>query len=223
MRYPLMPHYIDSSIVVVVPDKLREGSDGVNLIVYFHGHMNDNMGVMEQHQLPQALFAERTNAILVIPQGPYRARDSFGGKMEDAGGLKRLVDDVVTTMQREGVLMSQKVGNIIIAAHSGGYRPASCCVDRGGMTDHITHLFLFDAFYGNLDYFRTWLDSGSGIIEAAYTDHLAKAHLDFAAALDSSASARFHLRPSTVEHGDVPQTYFAPWLHTLPALWKCDY
>jgi beta-lactamase class A len=221
-RYPYFPHYSDSSIVVFVPNRLTEGDRGVNMIVYFHGHLNDNVGVLEQHLLPQAMLDENINGILVIPQGPYRARDSFGGRMEDTGGLKLLVEDVLATMKREGVIKAPAVHNLVIAAHSGGYRPAAYCIDRGGMNDHITHLFLFDAFYGNLEFFRAWLTSGSGIIEAAYTEHLKEEHVGFAAGLDPLTVSRFHVQPSTVEHGEVPQAYMRPWLHTLPNEWKLE-
>ncbi len=218
--FPYYPHYADSSIVVFVPNDLNEGADGVNMIVHFHGHLNDNMGVLEKYMLPQAMEDEHINAILVLPQGPYRARDSFCGKMEDAGGLKHLVDDVLSTMKREGVIKEAKVGKMVLTAHSGGYHPAAFCVDRGGMNDHITHLFLFDAFYGNLEYFRNWLSSGKGIIEAAYTEHLKEEHTGFTASLDSMTAARFHVRPSTVDHDEVPQAYMRPWLRTLPDEWK---
>jgi beta-lactamase class A len=218
--YPYSPHYADSSIVVFVPNDLRESADGVNMIVHFHGHLNDNMGVLEKYMLPQAMEDEHINAILVLPQGPYRARDSFCGKMEDVDGLKHLVEDVLSTMKREGVIKEAKVHKMVLTAHSGGYHPAAFCVDRGGMNDHITHLFLFDAFYGNLEYFRNWLSSGKGIIEAAYTEHLKEAHTGFAAGLDSLTATRFHVRPSTVEHDEVPQTYMRPWLRTLPDEWK---
>ncbi len=218
--YPRYPHYVDSSIVVFVPTGLKESSDGVNMIVHFHGHNNDNMGVLERYMLTQSMDDEHINAILVIPQGPYRARDSFGGKMEDKDGLKYLVDDVLATMKREGVIAEAKVNHMVITAHSGGYHPAAFVVDRGGMNGHITHLFLFDAFYGNQEYFKNWLVSGKGIIEAAYTEHLKKEHMEFAAGLDSATATRFHMRPSTVEHDEVPQAYMRPWLHTLPEEWK---
>jgi len=218
--YPFFPHYADSSIVVFVPDGLRETADGINIIVHFHGHSNDNMGVLEQHLLPQAIVDERINAILVLPQGPYRARDSFCGKMEDPDGLKHLVEDVLATMEREKVIAAPKVNKMVITAHSGGYRPAAFCVDRGGMNSHVTHLFLFDAFYGYPEYFQNWLAAGNGIIEAAYTEHLKKEHEDFAAGLDPDAAARFHVRPSTVDHDRVARTYMRPWLRTLPEEWK---
>jgi beta-lactamase class A len=221
-RYPLFPHYSDSSIVVFVPDSLKPGAEGVNMIVHFHGNSNDNMSVLERYGMPQALVDERINAILVLPQGPYRARDSFGGKMEDAGGLRRMVDDVLRTMQREKVIPEVRVGQIVLSAHSGGYRPVAYCVDRGGLTDAITHLFLFDAFYANLDYYRAWLESGPGIIEAAYTDHLASEHRSFASALTPELSSRFRAVPTTVTHDDVLREYLRPWLRQLPSNYKID-
>jgi beta-lactamase class A len=209
--YPYYPHYADSSVVVFVPEGLRESADGLNLIVYFHGHENDNMGVLERYLLPQALEDEHINALLVLPQGPYRARDSFCGKMEDVDGLRHLADDVLSTMQREGVVKVPKINKLVLAGHSGGYRPVAFCVDRGGMNAHVTHLFLFDAFYGNFDFFRKWLTSGNGIIEAAYTDHLKN---------DAVTAGRFHVRPSTVEHDEVARRYMRDWLRTLPEEWK---
>ena len=141
--------------------------------------MNDNMGALEQYMMPQALVAQKINALLILPQGPYRARDSFGGKMEDKGGLKRLVEDVLVTMKSESVITAAKLNKLILSAHSGGYRPVAFCLDRGGLNDHITDVFLFDAFYGNHDFFRSWLNAHRGKLFAAYTDHLAEEHNNF--------------------------------------------
>jgi len=224
-RYPVFPHYSDSSIVVFVPDCFKSGPDGVNLIVHFHGHLNDNMGVLERYGMPQALVDEQINAILVLPQGPYRARDSFCGKMEDAGGLKRLVDDVLRTMEKEKVITSARearVERMVLSAHSGGYRPVAYCLDRGGMNDVITHCFLFDAFYANFDYYRTWLEKGTGTIEAAYTEHLAQEHTSFAGALTAQPAARFHAVPTAVSHDGVLEAFLRPWLKSLPAEYKSE-
>ncbi len=217
--YPYFPHYTDSSIVVVVPDGFRETDRGANVIVHFHGHMNDDLGVLEQYLLPQAMIAQKINALLVIPQGPYRARDSFDGKMEDEGGFRRMVEDVMATMRREKVVSTGNVARVIVTAHSGGYRPAGFVLDRGGMSDLITHVFLFDALYGQHEYFRDWLLKGKGIIRAAYTEHLAKEHADVAASV-AAAGPRWSMTPANVEHDQVPQAFFARWLSGLPAEWK---
>lgn len=219
-RFPAFPHYSDSSIVVFVPDGLKPGPDGVNMIVHFHGHNNDNLGVLERYGMPQALADEKINAVLVLPQGPFRARDSFGGKMEDPGGLKRLVDDVLATLHKEEVITAEKVARMVISAHSGGYRPVAYCIDRGGMNAAISHLFLFDAFYANADYYRNWLEAGWGIIEAAYTEHLANEHSSFAATLSASAAPRFRAVPTTVGHDEVVQTFLRTWLSRLPQEFK---
>lgn len=217
--YPYFPHYSDSSIVVVVPDGFHETDRGANVIVHFHGHMNDDLGVLERYLLPQAMIAQKINALLVIPQGPYRARDSFDGKMEDEGGFRRMVEDVMATMNREKIVKSAGVARVIVTAHSGGYRPAGFVLDRGGMSDLITHVFLFDALYGQHEYFRDWLLKGKGIIRAAYTDHLAKEHADVAASV-AAAGPRWSMTPANVEHDQVPQAFFARWLSELPAEWK---
>lgn len=218
--YPFAPHYNDSSIVVFVPEGLTEGEGGVNMIVHFHGHNNDNMGVLEQYRMPQAMIAAQTNALLVLPQGPYRARDSFGGKMEDPGGLQRLVHDVLLTMQREGVLAQPRLNHLIISAHSGGYRPAAFCLDRGGLNDHMTGLFLFDAFYGQHEFFNAWLEHGNGNMFCAYTEHLAKEHTQFAGAITPSARPRFHMTATSVDHDAVVQEFLPSWLKSLGGSWR---
>ncbi len=219
-NYPYHPHYDDNSIIVVVPESYRETAEGTNLIVHFHGHMNDNLRVLEQSGMPRAMINQDINAILVFPQGPFRARDSFGGKMEDAGGLKRLVEDVLLTMQKEKVCNSTRLNQLLISAHSGGYRPAARALALGGLSDHVTDVFLFDAFYADHEAFRSWLNGGTGILFAAYTTHLAKEHQDFARATSGEAKSRLRFTPTSVDHDQVVQTFFESWLKELGPAWK---
>jgi len=218
--YPWFPHYADSSIIVFVPEGFRESPSGANLIIHFHGHLNDNLGVLERYRMPQAMTAEKINALLVLPQGPNRARDSFGGKMEDEGGFKRLVEDVLATMRREGVVESVTVGHILISAHSGGYRPAAFALERGGLTDHVHDLFLFDAFYAQQEYFRGWLERGTGTITAAYTEHLEQEHVTFSDLMKPKVGDRLRFMKTTVDHDSVVQTHFGDWLSRMDPVWK---
>jgi beta-lactamase class A len=218
--YPWFPHYADSSVVVFVPEGFHETPSGANIIVHFHGHLNDNLGVLERYRMPQAMTAQKINALLVIPQGPNRARDSFGGKMEDEGGFKRLVEDVLGTMRREGVVKSAAVGQILVSAHSGGYRPAAFALERGGLTDHVHDLFLFDAFYAQQEYFRGWLERGSGTLTAAYTDHLEQEHVTFSNLMKPRVGDRLRFMKTTVDHDSVVQTYVGDWLSRLDPRWK---
>jgi len=218
--YPYHPHYDDNSIVVVVSESFQETDEGTNVIVHFHGHMNDNLGVLERYLMPQTLIAEKINAILVLPQGPYRARDSFAGKVEDEGGLKRMIEDVLSTMQNEKVTKTTRLNKLIISAHSGGYHPAALALERGELADHVTDVFLFDAFYGNQEAFRGWLNRGEGVLFAAYTEHLAKEHTSFEQAIGGEARERLRFTPTSVEHDQVIQTFFESWLKGLDSTWK---
>lgn len=218
--YPYQPHYADSSIAVVVPAHLKETEEGINVIVHFHGHLNDNMGVLERYRMPQTLIARQTNAVLVLPQGPYRSRDSFGGKMEDADGLKNMINDVLGMLVREEVIKTPRLNKLILSAHSGGYRPTAFCLDRGGLNAHITDLFLFDAFYGNHDLFRRFLESGNARFHAAYTEHLSKEHEDFVQETHASLRKRLDFTATTVDHDEVVQTFFGQWLGTLGQEWQ---
>jgi beta-lactamase class A len=217
--YPYFPHYADSSVVVFVPEGFHETPDGSNVIVHFHGHMHDNINTLEQYGMPEAMISGHLNALLILPQGPYRARDSFGGKMEDPGGFRRLVEDVMGKMVSEKVVGSPGVARIIVSAHSGGYRPAGFVLDRGGLSDRITDVFLFDALYGQHDFFRAWLLNGHGVIRAAFTEHLAAEHASFAASV-AEAGSRWSMTPTDVKHEDVVQTFFPRWIALLPSEWK---
>lgn len=219
-KYPLWPHYLDSSVVVFVPDSFKETSAGTNVIVHFHGHARDNLFELEHQQMPQAMVRQGVNAILILPQGPYRARDSFGGKMEDEGGLRRLVEDVLHTMQRERVISSARLNRVIISAHSGGYRPAGFVLKTGGLSDHVTDVFLFDAFYGQHDDFRQWLLRGTGTLHGVYTDHLADEHTAFQKEVGPVAGSRLQFEPSEVDHEGVVVRYFESWLRTLGTPWR---
>ncbi len=218
--FPYHPHYDDNSLIVVVPDGLAENQDGTNVIVHFHGHMNDNLDVLERYGMPQALVARKINALLVLAQGPYRARDSAGGKMEDEGGFAALVKDVIATMQKEGVLKSDRLNKVIVSAHSGGYRPAAFALARGGISDKISDVFLFDAFYGEQDSFRAWLDKFNGRIFAAYTDHLAVEHTSFEQGMSPEERRRLVFTHTRVEHDEVVQAFFGKWLSQLRGDWK---
>lgn len=218
--YPRYPHYSDSSVVVFVPDGLTATPRGVNVIVHYHGHMNDNMGVLERYDMVQNLVRQKTNAILVLPQGPYRARDSFGGKVEDRDGFARLVRDVLATMLREQAVPNDRIGSIVISAHSGGYHPAAFSLEFGGLSDRVTDVFLFDAFYGNQEYFQHWLQQGRGTLYGAYTDHLRQEHVDFELVMKPRVGDRLRFTPTTVDHDSVVQTFFADWLSKLGPQWE---
>ncbi len=92
-------------------------------------------------------------------------------------------------------------------------------LDRGGLSDKITNVFLFDAFYDYPEKFRAWLQKYNGTMSAAYTDHLANEHQSFARALPKSLRNRWQMTATTVDHDEVVQTFFPEWLGKLDKSW----
>jgi beta-lactamase class A len=218
--YPYHPHYDDNSIVVVLPSTFQETAGGTNVIVHFHGEMGDNMAALEADQMPQALADQKINAILILPQGPYRARDSFGGKMTDEGGLKRLMEDLLATMKREKIIKTDRLNRLILSAQGFGYQAAASAVKRGGEESHITDLFLWDALNGSPEAFRTWLVRGDGVLHAAYTSDAGKEHVRFEQTVKGDAKKRLRLVAATVDRGKLILSYFQSWLKELGPEWK---
>jgi beta-lactamase class A len=220
--FPYDPHYSDSSAVVVIPKGFSENNNAVDLIIHFHGWNNDVLNVMEQFNMVQQLIASKKNVILVFAQGPYRASDSGGGKMEDNGGLKRFVEEILQNLKVENRIKSTEIGKVIITAHSGGYRPAILSLVRGKLDKNVKELFLFDAFYALTDQIIPWLKQDqNNRLRSIYTEHLAAEHQNFIAILKKDhltyseqfiPAAQITLSPTDVCHNCVIENTFQLWL-----------
>ena len=165
-------HYSDNTVAIFIPKGFREKGQ-VDFVVHFHGWQNNVEGVLKQYRLIEQLCESRRNLVLVVPQGPRNAPDSFGGKLEDADGFKRFMADVVATLQQKSALKKKDfaIGQIALSGHSGGYEVISAIVDRGGVTDHVREVWLFDALYAQTDKFLGWIDRHQGRFLDIYTEH----------------------------------------------------
>ncbi len=220
--YPVDPHYSDSSAVIVTPDGFYETASGVNLIVHFHGWNNDVLKVLEKFNMAQQLIDSKKNAVLVLVQGPYRASDSGGGKMEDESGLKKLVNEILEVLKSENRIENAELNKLIITAHSGGYRPAILAVANGGLQDKIKEVNLFDAFYALTEELIPWLKSyPNAKLRSIYTEHLAPEHEEFIRLLEAqelafsdkfNSQSRIVLTPTDVGHSEVIEGTFLKWL-----------
>ena len=170
--YSAAEHYSDSTVAILIPKNFREGRS-VDFVVHFHGWNNTVAGTLNTYKLAEQLVASGKNAVLVVPEGPHNAPDSFGGKLEDAGGFKRFLDEVVATLKQRGVFKRKDfaVGRVMLSGHSGGYRVMSAIVDRGGMPSSVKEVWLFDALYAETDKFLAWFDREHGRLLDIYTDH----------------------------------------------------
>jgi hypothetical protein len=167
--YPADRHYSDSSVALFIPRGFQQ-TEAVDLVVYLHGWRNNIDTALNKYQLPQQLYESGKNAILVFPEGPRNAPDSYAGKLEDAGGLKRFVTDVVDFLFKESKVKTRSVGKVILSGHSGGGEGIAAALMRGGIPEKVREVYLFDAMYGDIERFTYWVDRFNGKLINIYTD-----------------------------------------------------
>ena len=168
--YSAKEHYSDSSVAIFIPKGFKP-TDKVNFVVYFHGWDNNIDSSCAQFDLIEQFSESNKNAIFVFPEGPKNSPDSFGGKLEEKDGLKNLIDDVLKFLRENAKFKSTEVGNIILSGHSGAYRVISFCLMRGGLTQNISDVILFDALYGQTEKYVHWIEKFKGRFINIYTDN----------------------------------------------------
>ncbi len=165
-------HYSNSTVAMFIPKDFRP-TEKVDFIIHFHGWRHEVAGTLDQYQLVQQFAGSGKNAILIVPQGPYLAPDSFGGKLEDTNGFAAFMSEAVEKVQASGALGPSpfQIGNIILSCHSGGYHVVAAILDHGGLQEKIGEVWLFDALYGNTENFVAWQKNRNGRLLDIYTDH----------------------------------------------------
>jgi hypothetical protein len=166
--YPADLHYSDRTVAIFVPKGFRAG-DATNLVFYFHGWRNNVDDAFRQFRVAEQLAGSGVNAVLVLPEGPKNAPDSFGGNLEETGIFTSLVSDVLSTLETRGLVASTKPGSIVLAGHSGAYRVMAFILTRGGLTANVREVYLFDALYGQSEKFAHWIDRFRGKLIDIYT------------------------------------------------------
>lgn len=164
-------HYQDDTVGVFIPKGFKaEGK--VDFMIHFHGWRNHVENVLSHYQLIQQFVESGRNAILVVPQGPYEAPDSFGGKLEDPRGFERFMKSVLDSLEQQKILQQPTLGSVALSGHSGGYHVIAAILDHGGLTDHIREVWLFDGLYGGTDKYLAWFEGATNrrFIDI-YTEH----------------------------------------------------
>jgi hypothetical protein len=161
-------HYQDNTVALFVPKGFRPHRK-VDFVVHFHGWNNNVTNVLRKYRLPEQFSAAARNAILIVPQGPFNASDSFDGKLEDSGGFTRLITEALETLRANHIIDSNEPGRIILSGHSGGYEVISTILAKGGLTKNISEVWLFDALYGKTERFALWFDHHPGRFIDLYT------------------------------------------------------
>jgi hypothetical protein len=91
-----------------------------------------------------------------LPETARDAPDSYGGKLEQPGMFKNLVNDVLGQLKTKNLVPSKAVaGNILLCGHSGAFRAIAFILQNGHMP--VNEVFLFDALYSQVDKFIAWI------------------------------------------------------------------
>jgi hypothetical protein len=165
-------HYSDSTVAMFVPQRFH-ATKQVDFVVHFHGWNNTVAGTLKQFAVLEQFAASGKNAVLLVPEGPHDAPDSFGGKLEDTNGFQIFMAEAVRKLCANGVLPGTncQIGSIILSGHSGGYHVIAAILDHGGLTQNIREVWLFDALYGGTGNFVAWQKRTAGRMLDIYTDH----------------------------------------------------
>jgi hypothetical protein len=168
--YSFDEHYNDSTVLIYIPKgyKPKENND---FVIHFHGWNNNVDSVLSQFKLIEQFSESGKNAILIVPQGPKNAPDSFGGKLEEENGFHRFINEIVDLLYQKKIIRDKSIGDIILSGHSGGFRVISFILMRGGLTDKIKEVFLFDGLYGQIEKYTHWLDHYNGKFINIYTTY----------------------------------------------------
>jgi hypothetical protein len=152
---PVAGHYEDSSVLMIVPPRLKRDRK-IDLVFWFHGWHNNIDTALQFYGLARQFAAAGRNAILVLPEAGRNVADSYGGKMNQKGEFGRLVGDVVEELKKYGIVVGDAVpGRIVLAGHSGAYGVIADILANGQTP--VDEVFLFDALYARLPIFMNWV------------------------------------------------------------------
>ena len=152
--YDATEHYADSSLLIIVPKNI-DAEKKVDLVFWFHGWSNNIDSAAIRYHLASQFAASRLNAILVLPETAKNSPDSYGGKLENPGIFKALVQDVLKKLEEVKICKNCEPGNILLAGHSGAYRIIAYILQNGNLP--VKETILFDALYSDTDKFMNWI------------------------------------------------------------------
>jgi pimeloyl-ACP methyl ester carboxylesterase len=134
------------------------------MVVFLHGHgATLQRDVIDRQRVPEQVSEAGVNSVLVAPQLASDAADSSAGKLWEAGGFRRYLQEASDELVKlHGDPRSKQVFDtmpIVIVAYSGGYMTAASCIRHGGAGERVRGVVLLDALYGDVDTFASWISS----------------------------------------------------------------
>jgi hypothetical protein len=153
--------YSDRQVLMHLPKGFDIRRPGL-IIVFFHGHgAKLAEDVYLRQKVTTQLSASGVNAALIAPQLAVKAADSSAGKFWQPGAFAQFLAEAA---QQLGKLHGDPRAwrsfvsmPVVIVAYSGGYLTTAWCVHHGGIGNRLQGVVLFDALYGEVDIFTSWV------------------------------------------------------------------
>ena len=158
--YSFSEHYNDSTTLVFIPDYFNPEGEA-DIVFYFHGWKNNIDSMIVKFDLIRQFSESGINALLIMPEGPKNSPDSFGGKFEEKDVFSNFIIEVI---EKTNTLLGSNIssGDITLSGHSGAYRVMAYILLRGGQTQNIRKVIIFDGLYADIEKYSYWLDHYNG-------------------------------------------------------------
>ncbi len=168
--FPFHPHYSNSAAGIFVPEGYKPGKK-IDLVFYFHGNFETIATAPVKFDLYRQFTESGVNALLILPETAFNAPDNFGGKLEEAGGFTRLVEEVLAYINGSGIGGNSGLGSIVLTGHSGAHRVMAKIIDLGEYPWKIREIILFDALFAEEETFAEWAGLLKSRLAVVYTEN----------------------------------------------------
>ncbi|HMP92974.1 MAG TPA: hypothetical protein PKD90_08900 [Phnomibacter sp.] len=163
VTYPNATHYMDSSLLVFVPDYFTDTLPQA-IVFWFHGWYNHIDSSIKTFNLLQQFYGAGKNAVYIVPQGPYNAPDSYGGKWEYRQIYEQLWSQIKPAVLPHALVGIKEHGihsKITLAGHSGAYRVMAKRLLAEPAYHYGSTVILLDGLYQEMDtYYQQILTNG---------------------------------------------------------------
>jgi hypothetical protein len=166
--------YSDRQVLMYLPKGFDIRRPGL-LIVFFHGH-GAKLGedVYLRQKVTRQLSDSGVNAALIAPQLAVAAADSSAGKFWQPGAFGKFLGEAARNLAKlhgdRRSVRSFASMPVVIVAYSGGYLTTAWCVHHGGIGNRLQGVVLFDALYGEVGTFTSWVSrKTSAFFVSTYT------------------------------------------------------
>ncbi len=200
--YNSQQHYNDSSVLVYFPSRFNKKKP-FKIVVWIHGWYANIDSVFKHFPIKEAIDSCEANYILLLPEGPRNAPDSYAGKWEKPNYFNWFVSDVQQQLIQQR-LLSKPTNNFIYAGHSGAYKAIANMLHWGSV--NCQAVLLFDALYGETDTYFQYIKNNPNCY---FYNVYCKDGGTYKNSIDFSANLKINNLPSCdIQEEDIANTTF---------------